>query len=89
MRLTCRCLVTLVTVVACLLPSLSNASQVRPVNLEEMTERAETIFSGRCVQVRSMPDPQTGGTVTRATFEVHRVVKGVQNMALSVPSHRF
>ncbi len=60
------------------------ASQVRAVNLEDMTERAETIFAGRCVRVKSMHDPQTGRRVTQATFEVHRAVKGEPGPTITV-----
>jgi hypothetical protein len=56
--------------------SLTQASQVRPVNLEEMTERAATIFSGRCIESSAAVDPDLGRVVTLATFEVDRAVKG-------------
>jgi len=52
------------------------ASQVRPVNLEQMTERAATIFAGRCLETTVALDPEVGLEVTTATFEVHRTVKG-------------
>jgi hypothetical protein len=65
---------------ACLAVALAftaaRASQVRLVNLEEMTLRAERIFSGRCLQVESAREPALGGDVTVATFEVLRAVKG-------------
>jgi hypothetical protein len=56
--------------------SLLQASQVRPVNLEEMTERAATIFAGRCIESSASVDPDLGRVVTLATFEVDRAVKG-------------
>ena len=56
--------------------SLSWASQVRSVNLETMTERAAKIFSGRCLSVETLHDPDLGRRVTRATFEVDLAVKG-------------
>lgn len=52
------------------------ASQVRPVNLEQMTERAARIFTGRCTDTTVMLDPQLGREITVATFDVDRVVKG-------------
>jgi hypothetical protein len=54
----------------------SQASRVRPVGLEEMTLRADRIFSGRCVNVRVAPDPDLGQLVTYVTFAPHRVEKG-------------
>jgi hypothetical protein len=52
------------------------ASQVRPVNLEELTSRADRIFSGRCVSSEVVTHPERGFAVTRVTFEVERAVKG-------------
>lgn len=54
----------------------ARATQVRPVNLEEMTDRAATVFSGRCIDVHSVIDPRLGKPVTLMTFEVSRAVKG-------------
>jgi hypothetical protein len=47
------------------------ASQVRPINLEEMTTRAAAIFAGRCVDVAIVDDEMV------ATFQVQRAVKGI------------
>lgn len=47
-----------------------HASQVRPVNLEEMAERAENIFSGECVAVEIVD------SVAHVTLNVDRTVKG-------------
>ena len=58
-------------------------SQVRPVNLEEMTERAAAIFSGRCVELTSERDPSLGRDVTVARFEVDQVAKGQLGSTLS------
>ena len=52
------------------------ASQVRSLNLEEMVQRADRIFSGRCVQVRVAEDPETHQKATFVTFTVDRTVKG-------------
>jgi hypothetical protein len=52
------------------------ASQVRPLNLEEMVQRSGRIFSGRCVQVRVAEDPGTHQRATFVTFAVDRTVKG-------------
>ncbi|HET6373570.1 MAG TPA: hypothetical protein VFG76_09700 [Candidatus Polarisedimenticolia bacterium] len=54
----------------------SEASQVRSVNLEEMVQRADRVFSGRCLGVRVAHDPALDRTVTYVTFSVQRVVKG-------------
>jgi hypothetical protein len=60
------------------------ATKVRPVNLEEMTERAATIFSGRCIDVREVEDPGIGRTVTVAVFEVDRSIKGARGRRVTV-----
>ena len=52
------------------------ASQIRSLNLAEMTERAERIFSGRCVDVRVELDPQLGVNVTHVTFAAEHGAKG-------------
>ena len=54
----------------------AQASKVRHVNLEQMSERAATIFSGRCIEVGESLDPVLGTTVTTLTFKVDRAVKG-------------
>jgi hypothetical protein len=63
---------------ACALLSFSpaHASRVRPVNLEEMAQRADRIFMGRCVGVRTAVDRDLGQVVTYATFMTGRTVKG-------------
>ena len=53
-----------------------DASRVRPVNVEEMTDRADRIFSARCVDVDVRQDPDLGLAVTWVTLEVDRAVKG-------------
>jgi hypothetical protein len=63
--------------------SLAGASQVRSLNLEQMTARAATVFAGRCVEVRTVSDP-TGREITVATFEVHRAVKGSSPGAITI-----
>lgn len=54
----------------------AHATQVRPLNLEEMTERADRIFRGALVASRSGFDPALGLETTALTFEVQRGVKG-------------
>lgn len=67
-----------------LLGAPARASQVRPINIEEMTGRAARIFAGRCVEVQTTVDPAFGHEVTLATFEVDRVVKGSLGRTISV-----
>jgi hypothetical protein len=57
-------------------PVAIQASQVRPINLEEMTQRADRIFAGRCVNVRVAYDHELDQVVTYVTFAPHRVEKG-------------
>ena len=75
-----RRLVRSLLLLACIAPLLvatsAFATKVRPVNLEQMTERAATVFAGRCVNTISTIDPQLGGEITSVTFEVDRVLKG-------------
>ncbi len=52
------------------------ASRVRSLNLEEMVNRADRIFSGRCVRVHVAEDPGTLQKATFVTFTVDRMVKG-------------
>lgn len=53
-----------------------HASLIRSLNIEEMTARADRIFSGRVVDVRVGRDPEIGREVTYTTFVVGRGVKG-------------
>ena len=66
---------SIVLAVACSV-TLAPASRVRPMNLEEMTARAERIFHGRCTTVERVRDEDPGLDVIRVTFEVERRVKG-------------
>jgi len=63
------------------------ATRVRPINLEEMTQRADRIFSGRCVDVRVIEDPEVGSRVTEATFEVDQAVKGALGDTVTIKLH--
>ena len=51
------------------------ATQIRRLNLEQMTERAATIFTGVCTDIHVERDPNVGW-VSVATFDVLRSVKG-------------
>ncbi len=75
--------------VACLVTAAlaaipSSASQVRPVPLEEMAQRAARIFSGRCTHSRVSLDQASGRAVTEATFRVDRAVKGVTGKSVTI-----
>jgi len=70
--------------VAGLAVSSLHATKVRAVNLEEMTGRAATIFSGRCTGVTVVDDPNVGGPVTVATFDVERTVKGDYGSSVTI-----
>jgi hypothetical protein len=60
------------------------ASQVRSVNLEQMTGRAGRVFSGRCLAVQVARDPVLDRDVATISFEVARLVKGQAGSALTV-----
>jgi hypothetical protein len=62
----------------------ASATQSRPLNLEEMTERAATIFSGRCLHVRVEADAKLRRNVTVATFRVERSIKGSSGKTITV-----
>src|SRR5262245_23681318 len=70
--------VPLVALSACAILSISTtvASRVRLINLEEMTQRADRIFLGRCVSVRARNDADLGQMVTYVTFVTQRTAKG-------------
>lgn len=54
----------------------TEASQVLPVNLEEMTRHAASIFSGRVIETHTTVDPALGRKLTITVFEVEQSVKG-------------
>jgi hypothetical protein len=62
----------------------ADATQSRPLNLEEMTERAATIFSGRCLRVHIETDAKLRRDVTVATFRVERSLKGSGGKTITV-----
>jgi len=67
-----------------LLGPVLHASQVKLVDLEQMTRRAGRIFSGRCTGARVVTDPALGRDVTVATFHVERAIKGVTGSTVTV-----
>ena len=84
----CTCAFPLRWIIATLVVGLSlsttNATQSRPLNLEEMTDRATTIFAGRCTHVRAEHDRKLGRDVTVATFHVDRSIKGNAGKTITV-----
>lgn len=68
-------IVAALAVVAAIAPATS-ASRVRPVNLEEMTDRAGRIVQGDCTAVEIVHDPELGADVSRVTLRVERSLKG-------------
>jgi hypothetical protein len=74
----------LAALVVALFLAKANATQVRPLNIEEMTERATTIFAGRCLHVRVETDPKLRSDVTVATFRVDRSIKGSAGNTITV-----
>jgi hypothetical protein len=77
-------LITIVSAVLLLGSTVTVATQVRPVNLEEMTAFAEKIFSGTCVEATVAIDPQLGLPVTRVTFAVDRAIKGAVGEEITI-----
>lgn len=64
------CLALLISGTPCL------ASQVRPINLEQMAQKAGHIVSGRCTSVEVGQDPALRIPVTTVTLEVEHSLKG-------------
>lgn len=55
---------------------LAEASQIRSLNLQQMSLKADRVFAGRCLDVRVDEDPGLGQPVTTVTLAVTRSVKG-------------
>jgi hypothetical protein len=70
--------------VACTAVATVEAGQVRPVNLEELTAHAATIFAGRCLEVEVIDDAGLGRETTVATFDVERAVKGATGSTVTL-----
>lgn len=62
----------------------SHASIVRSLNIEELTSRADRIFSGRVLNVRVVRDPELDRLVTVTTFRVDRAAKGSPGDRLTI-----
>lgn len=60
----------------CFAVTVVEASRVLPMNLPQIVEDAGKIFVGKCIEVKSGQDPETGLIVTWITFKVSRGVKG-------------
>jgi hypothetical protein len=65
-------------------PAPASAGQVRLVNLEQMTDRAARIFSGRCTSAEVVFDQALHLEVVVATFRVERAIKGVTGGTVTV-----
>jgi hypothetical protein len=52
------------------------ASQIRSLNLEQLTRQADRVVHGRCVGVTTAVDPALGQTVTLVSLVPYRPLKG-------------
>jgi hypothetical protein len=77
-----RAFAALAVALCCVTPL--TASRVRPVNLEEMTARADRILSGECVEVEIVRDPQLALDVASVTLRVNRSLKGAATETLTL-----
>jgi len=69
----------------CGLPfSTAEASKVRPINLEEMTERAGRVCPGRVTHIAFVDDAEIGRRLLVATFDVRRGVKGTAASSVTI-----
>jgi hypothetical protein len=59
-----------------LVAATAEASQVRPLNLDELTERAAKVLAGRCVDVRPFTAPGLDLPAVEIRLEVGRWAKG-------------
>lgn len=59
------------------------ASQVRSLNLEQLTQKAGRIVSGRCSDVSFSTDPELGIQVTTVTLDVQETLKGAPQGVLT------
>lgn len=64
--------------------SLSHATRVRPLNLEQLTDKAARIVSGRVLSVEAGEDAALGTVVTVVTLELDRSLKGGQSRTLTL-----
>lgn len=74
-----RCWAAAFMLTAALSGSAAWATSVRWVNLAEMTEAADRVFSGRCLSVKLLEESVAGFPTVEFRFEVLEAVKGVQN----------
>lgn len=59
-----------------LIPGAARATTVRPLNIEELTEKAGRIVSGQVVAIDVSTDPALDLPVARVTLAVQRTLKG-------------
>ncbi len=62
----------------------ASATRLRSLNIETMTQRATTIFSGRCIDAERKQWPAAGREIVEATFVVDRMLKGQAAETLTV-----
>jgi hypothetical protein len=62
----------------------AHASQVRRLNLEQMTQHASRILHGRCTSVTASVDPDLHQTVTLVTLVPYRSMKGAVHGKLTI-----
>ncbi|MFH1739106.1 MAG: hypothetical protein ABIH23_08865 [bacterium] len=60
----------------CLVTGVAESSRVLPMSLPQIVDDAGKIFVGKCTEVKSGQDPESGFIVTWITFEVSQRVKG-------------
>ena len=65
-----------ILVVFAMLLSTVNGTVLVPLYLEEMIDRSEAVFQGRCLANRTVRDEKTNMVVTLTTFQVYDVLKG-------------
>lgn len=58
------------------MPEQGFAMRVKLLTLEQMVEKADVVFVGRCLTSTAQEDPQFGQTVTVIEFEVVEALKG-------------
>ncbi|VAW80157.1 hypothetical protein MNBD_GAMMA12-2625 [hydrothermal vent metagenome] len=61
-----------------------HASSVLPLNLEQLSAKAMTIFNGRCISNQVEFDTQSNLVVTYTTFEVLDSIKGTKGLTHTI-----
>ena len=63
-------------------------AETLPLNLEELTRASDRIFTGNCVKVEELDDPESRLPVAKYTFRVIEGIKGISKKEISFKQWR-